>query len=120
MSDLQKGLKAFETQNYPQALQLLKPLAEQNNAQAQCILGNMYHLGLGVERNLEEAIIWYLKSAQQGHAIAANNLGSIYLVGDEGIEKNLTKAEQWFQKAREQGFINTPSSNNYLSTVASS
>ncbi len=117
MSNLEKGLKAFGNQNYHQALSYLKPLAEQGNAEAQCMIGNMYHLGLSVERNVLEAIKWYTKSAQQGYGIAANNLGGIYLTGDEGVDKNQTQAEQWFQQAREQGYVHTPGSSNYLSGV---
>ncbi len=85
MSNLEKGLQAFERQEYNNTLILLKPLAEKGHAEAQCILGNLYHLGLGVETNIQEAIKWYKKSAQQGYCIAENNLNTIYLMEEEEI-----------------------------------
>lgn len=48
MSDLEKGLSAFYSQDYTTALSLLKPLADEGNAEAQCAIANMYQLGLGV------------------------------------------------------------------------
>lgn len=114
MSDLEKGLAAFYSQDYTTALSLLKPLADEGNAEAQCVIANMHHLGLGVERNILEAIKWYMKSSKLGYAIASNNLAGIYLSGDEGIRANPTEANKWFQKSREQGFVNSPVSSDYL------
>jgi TPR repeat protein len=87
MSNLEKGLQAFTNQNYNETLALLKPLADQGNAEAQCIIGNLYHLGLGVEQDIKQAIKWYQESAQQGYIIAFNNLETIYLM--ENIENEL-------------------------------
>jgi TPR repeat protein len=87
MSNLEKGLQAFTNQNYNETLALLKPLADQGNAEAQCIIGNLYHLGLGVEQDIKQAIKWYQESAQQGYIIAFNNLETIYLM--ENIENKL-------------------------------
>lgn len=114
MSDLEKGLAAFYSQDYTTALSLLKPLADEGNAEAQCVIANMHHLGLGVERNILEAIKWYMKSSKLGYAIASNNLAGIYLSGDEGIRANPIEANKWFQKSREQGFVNSPVSSDYL------
>jgi TPR repeat protein len=89
MSNLEKGLRAFEQKNYTDTLTLLKPLAQKGHSEAQCIIGNIYHLGLGVDRNIEEAIKWYNKAAKQGYSIAENNLNTIYLM--EKIE-TITKS----------------------------
>lgn len=114
MSNLEKGLAAFYSQDYTTALNLLKPLADEGNAEAQCVIANMHHLGLGVERNILEAIKWYRKSSELGYAIASNNLAGIYFSGDESIIADRTEADKWFQKAREQGFFNSPISSEYL------
>lgn len=105
MSNLQQGLAAFETADYPKALKLLKPLAQQGDAEAQCLIGNMHHLGLGAERNIAEAIKWYTKSADQGYAIASNNLAGIYVTGDNDVEKDSELAQKLYHQAREQGFL---------------
>jgi TPR repeat protein len=51
----------------------------QGNAEAQCIIANMYHLGLGIKINLPEALQWYRQSSQQGYGIASHNLATLYL-----------------------------------------
>jgi TPR repeat protein len=60
MSNLEKGLLAFEEKKYQETLPLLKPLSEEGNPEAECILGNIYHLGLGVNSNIQEAIKSFL------------------------------------------------------------
>lgn len=72
MSNLEEGLAAFKTGDYTKAFELLKPVAEQGDAEAQCIIGNMYQLGIGIERSDSsgsEAIQWYIKSAEQHQTI---------------------------------------------------
>jgi len=118
MPDLEKGLAAFNTQDYTQAFTLLKPLAEQGNAESQCMIASMYHLGLGRERIILEAIKWYIKSADQGYGVASNNLAGIYLCGADGVAADRTEAEKWFQKAREQGFSHTPISSEYVNQAS--
>jgi TPR repeat protein len=117
--NLQKGLAAFEAKAYAQAIALLKPLAEKGDPEAQCLMGNVYHLGLGLTPNLSEAVRWYRKSAEQGYGVASNNLAGIILVGEHGELPNRREAEYWYEKAREQGFLQTPSS-EYLEAMATS
>lgn len=114
MSDLEKALDTFYAEDYTQALSLLKPLADRGNAEAQCIIANIYHLGLGVERNILEAIKWYIKATDQGYAIAANNLAGIYLSGDKDVPANREKADKYFEIARKQGLLHTPVESDYL------
>lgn len=108
MSNLSAGLAAFEARNYTNAFELLMPLAEVGNAEAQCIIGNMYDLGLGTDSNTSEAVKWYQKSSEQGYGVASNNLGTIYHSGREGIPESKTEAQKWYRKAREQGFMHSP------------
>ena len=105
MTTLEKGIDAFGSENYVEALHLLKPLAEQGNAEAQCIIANIYHLGLGVDKNGSEAIKWYTRSSEQGYAVASNNLAGIYLMGDCGVAANPKEAHKWHQLSQEQGFL---------------
>ena len=46
MNELQNCLDLFRSGNYTTALKLLKPLAQQGNPEAQCVVANMYHLGI--------------------------------------------------------------------------
>jgi len=47
-ADFQKGFDAYERGDYTTALREWTPLAEQGDADAQYVLGLMYHNGLGV------------------------------------------------------------------------
>ncbi|MGB8699716.1 MAG: tetratricopeptide repeat protein [Thermosynechococcaceae cyanobacterium] len=104
MEILENGIEAFKSGNYTQAIRLLEPLAEQENAEAQCILGSIYHLGLGVEIDGDKAVKLYQKSAHNGHAIASNNLAGIYFMGECGITKSYKAALEWCQLSQKQGF----------------
>ena len=104
MSNLTDGLNAFHDRDYELAMALLMPMAEEGNSEAQCVVANMYHLGLGVEVNIDTAIEWYRKSSEQGYGVASNNLGSIFLVGEHGGSPDREEAKKWYQKARDQGF----------------
>jgi hypothetical protein len=49
-----------------------------------------------------EAVAWYRKAAEQGHAEAQCNLGVSYSTG-EGAERDLVEAVTWYRKAAKQG-----------------
>ena len=52
--------------------------------------------------NLEEAVSWFRKAAEQGLPQAQFNLGVCYSNG-HGVEKDETKAVSWYRKSAEQG-----------------
>ena len=56
------------------------------------------------KENYVEAVKWYRKAAEQGHALAQATLGVCYLEGT-GITPNFTEAAKWFLKAAEQGQV---------------
>jgi TPR repeat protein len=99
MNQSSKGLKAFHTGDYQSAYKHLLPLAQQGEAEAQCIIANIYQLGLGKEINLPLAIHWYEASANQGYGVASNNLFERYR-----LDQDLEKANYWSEKAIAQGF----------------
>ena len=107
MSTLEEGQAAFEARDYTKAFELLKPIAEQGHAEAQCMIANMYHLGLGLYRNGSEAIKWYMSSANKGYGVASNNLAEILMAGSCDVAPDQAEAEKWYCKAREQGFLHT-------------
>jgi TPR repeat protein len=65
-------------------LRTARKFAEQGVADAQVMMGVLYETGLGVPKNIEEAIAWYQKAAAQEHPTAWSNLGTIYLLGLHG------------------------------------
>lgn len=83
----------------------MEELAQKANAgdvNAQFCLGENYFFE-GPERNIEAALEWLVKAAEQGHAEAQFRLGTIYSFG-EGVEQNAPLALQWYRKSAEQGF----------------
>ena len=66
------------------------------------MLGNVYGLGQGVEKNFAETIDWYLKAAKLGNDQAQYWLGR-FLYSGEHVEKNPAEAVKWFCLSAEQG-----------------
>ena len=68
------GIQEFRAQNFVEAFPLLLESANSGDAEAQCMLGNLYQLGLGnVEVDEAKAIQWYYRSANQGCCVATIN-----------------------------------------------
>ena len=63
----------------------------------------MYPDGLGVEQDFKEAVKWFEKAADQGAAMAQNNLGGMYEKG-LGVEENYVTAYTWVSIAAFNGF----------------
>jgi tetratricopeptide (TPR) repeat protein len=61
-------------------------------------LGNTHY---GTE-NYAEAVKWYRKAAEQGNAVAQNNMGWCYANGI-GVDQDYAEAAKWYRKAAEQG-----------------
>jgi TPR repeat protein len=70
---------------------LLRPFAEQGDAQAQCNLGKLYYEGKGVPQDYREALRWYRKAAKQGNEEAQFNLTGMYASG-QGIPQGAQEA----------------------------
>lgn len=64
--------------------------------------GLIYYYGKGVTQNYEEAVKWFRKAAEQGHAGGQCNLGDMYEAG-HGVSQNYEEAVKWYRKAAEQG-----------------
>jgi TPR repeat protein/CHAT domain-containing protein len=68
----------------------------------QSILGTVYQFGLGVPKNLAEAVKWYRGAADLGSANARLSLAGLYFSG-EGVPQDYGEAVKWFRKAADQG-----------------
>jgi TPR repeat protein len=62
---------AIKRRDYATALRLIRPLAEQGDANAQYNLGVFYDNGLGVPQDKVRAYMWFNLSAAQGRQGAA-------------------------------------------------
>lgn len=79
------GITEFRALAYADAFPLLLKSAQQGIAEAQCMLGSMYQLGLGgVDIDEAQAMQWYYKSANQGYSAATKNLaGMVWPISSE-------------------------------------
>ena len=73
-------------------------MAERGFPSAQCILGMKYWFGDGVDVDINKAILWMQKAADQQHETAICNLGDIYLSINED-----EKAPRWYRIGSSQG-----------------
>jgi TPR repeat protein len=103
---LQDGQSAILRKDYPTAVQLLLPLAEAGNAQAQLRMGLLHYHGHGVRENDAQALAWFEQAARQGLAEAQFHLGNMYaygLVATDVADDSARLAAQWYFEAARQG-----------------
>ena len=99
--DAQIWLAEYYLYDNKEAVYWYRKAAEQNNSDAQNVLGNCYYNGKGVEKDYAEAVKWYRKSAEQGYHWGQYNLAGCYYSG-KGIGQNYAEAVKWYRKAAEQ------------------
>ncbi|MCM1129557.1 MAG: hypothetical protein NC211_06770 [Alistipes senegalensis] len=56
----------------------------------------------GTEKAYQEAVKWYTRAAEKGHAVSCFNLGNIYYAG-RGVVQDYAKAADWYELAARQG-----------------
>ncbi|NNE36946.1 MAG: DUF1631 family protein [Gammaproteobacteria bacterium] len=83
-----------------QQIRKIQTLAKARNEKAQYILGNIYYEGKYIEQDLEQASLWYRRSAEQGNNDAKYCLGNMFLVG-RGISQNDEMVKYWYENADE-------------------
>ncbi|RLJ15811.1 sel1 repeat family protein [bacterium endosymbiont of Escarpia laminata] len=100
--EMSSGIAAFEAKYFARASEILSPLADACNYDAQYRMAIMAQGGLGMVVNALMAYKYMKSAAENGHAMAQHGLGFMYLEG-ECVEQNSAKAAVWFRKAADQG-----------------
>jgi|TARA_B100000809_G_scaffold262515_1_gene313646 hypothetical protein len=95
-ADLEKARDLMEANSFEEAMQELLPAARSGNAEAEELIGVMYAMGLGVERDDIRAFEWYLRSAMKGHPGAQSGVGWYYEIGRGMPEPDLIRAYMWY------------------------
>jgi TPR repeat protein len=99
--------QALRGKDPAKAYALIKPLADQGNADAQMLLGYMYNSsevpGQDANRAFDQALPWFAKAAEQGSPEYQADLGGLLYLGDVGRPSDPAKAAYWFEKAADQG-----------------
>ncbi|TCD16113.1 tetratricopeptide repeat protein [Oricola cellulosilytica] len=95
-SALERARDMMEASRFAEARMALEPLARSGNADAEELIGVMYAMGLGVERDDRRAFEWYLRSSMKGHPGAQSGLGWYYEVGRGLPAPDLVRAYLWY------------------------
>src|SRR5690606_12147747 len=87
-----------------QLAELNHKVDDQEDTEAQYILGSIYYTGGEVfAQNFEKAFELYSKAADQGHLCAQYNIATMYTNGI-GVSQNIEKAMDYYFKLSDQGF----------------
>ncbi len=96
IADVEDGRDLMEAGRFEEAMEAFLPAARSGNADAEELIGVMYALGLGVERDDERAFEWYLRSAMKGHPGAQSGVGWYYEVGRGMPAPDLVRGYMWY------------------------
>jgi len=96
LAEIEKGRDLMEANRYEEAMKELWPAARSGNADAEELIGVMYAMGLGVERDDQRAFEWYLRSSMKGHPGAQSGVGWYYEVGRGMPAPDLVRAYMWY------------------------
>ncbi|WP_420859918.1 tetratricopeptide repeat protein [Marivivens marinus] len=109
-ADLEEARDLMEAGEFAEAMAQFRVLARSGNADAEELIGVMYALGLGVERDDERAFDWYLRASLKGHPGAQSGLGWYYEVGRGIPEPDLVRAYLWYALSAIGGDVDAPDS----------
>ena len=76
------GMIAYEQQNFVEALNIWRPLADAGDAKAAYNIGALYFEGKGVERDPNLALEFWRKAAEAENVDAQHNLALTLIAGD--------------------------------------
>lgn len=96
LADIEHARQLMEDGAFEEARAGLWPAARSGNADTEELIGVMYALGLGVERDDVRAFDWYLRAALKGHPGAQSGVGWYYEVGRGMPAPDLVRAYVWY------------------------
>ena len=95
-AEIEHARDLMEEGKFKEAMSELLPAARSGNAEAEELIGIMYAMGLGVERDDIRAFDWYLRSSMKGHPGAQSGVGWYYEVGRGLPAPDLIRAYTWY------------------------
>lgn len=91
-----------EKENWEKVFELILPLAQKGDREAQVNLGILYYKGQGTKRDLARAHWWFNEAAERGNIKALNNLGMFFLKG-YAVDKNIPHSIKLFEYSAKLG-----------------
>lgn len=101
---IRRQIEDARHQNEPaRAARLATILSDRGDARSQSTLGEIYRDGgPGLEKDLERAVSWFMKAADQGDPVGLFQLGLLYVNGT-GVSPDRSKGVSLIEKAAEEG-----------------
>lgn len=99
---IRRGTDAYKSGDFDLALRHLWPSAASKDPQAPYLLGLMWHLGKGVDRDYKRAKEFYEAAAALGYAPAMFRVGTLYANG-RGVAVDFVTANSWYRRAADLG-----------------
>ncbi|MEM7320112.1 MAG: tetratricopeptide repeat protein [Pseudomonadota bacterium] len=96
IAEIEEARDMMEAGEFKAAYEALWPAARSGNAEAEELIGVMYAMGLGVERDDERAFEWYLRASLKGHPGAQSGIGWYYEVGRGLPAPDPVRAYLWY------------------------
>lgn len=95
-------------QDFARAAHYFEMLSKLGDVQALTTLGLMYARGIGVPKDVKEAVKKWRSAASRTHGAdvgAEYNLAVTYLRGDDAVPANAKEALYWMKRAAENGHV---------------
>jgi len=93
---------AYQRGEYLVAMELALPRAQNGDAAAQTLLGELFSEGIGVGRNMDDAIFWYELGAENDDPSALYKM-ALLLTDGRYIEKDEARAREYMRRSAELG-----------------
>jgi len=99
----ERARAAFQAGKWAEAIPLVDQLTEETvDADLMYYIGIAYKEGYAVEHDFPEALYWFRKSADGGHAGSQYEMGLANERGN-GVQKNEAEAARWYRIAADRG-----------------
>lgn len=102
-NDIGDAVDAMRSGDFAEAYCIMRPLAEDGDADAQYNIGWMYMNGYGLRVNDSLALEWWEKASEQGHSDASFSIGMLYSLGEGEVSKDSNDAIDYYLIAADDG-----------------
>ncbi len=95
-ADVEHARQLMEANKFTEARRALLPMANAGNADAEELIGVMYAMGLGVEKDTRRAFEWYMRASLKGHPGAQSGVAWYYETGLGLPSIDLVRGYMWY------------------------
>lgn len=106
--DFMQGLGYFKLEDYKKAADNFLKAAEHGSVEAKFYLGQIYHDGLGVEKDINKSFKWIISAAKAGH-LDAQYIAALYYKEGVGVTRDIKETNRLLKLAASQGHLRAQS-----------